>query len=203
MIRKPEAAERTSLLRRAAEAGLAGSRKLGTPNHTANRFGRGSVRKSTVAWLLGIFLFGLLSASSTGARLLGLLTMVPVCYVAWGWWKRNGADAETTERNACQGPLARKLERAGSIVDLLVPHPLDALDILTDSLERREERERENAKVARASDSRTGAAPKEFDPDEAFARYLAQKSSSEATARSAGAPHPSNNAGRTFGRRAL
>lgn len=198
MIRKPGAAEQASPLRRVAEAGLVMGGQRARPGSISEQHGLGTVKKSTVAWLLGIFLFGLITASSGGARLLGILTLVPVGYVAWRWYKRSTTGAREVGQ---QGPLARNFERAGDLVTLLVPHPLDALDIITDKLERREDEE-ESARARRVDTGRgsTSPASEPFDADKAFARYLAGKEAR--TSAPEPAPTPSSAIPpRTFGRR--
>jgi hypothetical protein len=88
LIRKPRSIERASPLRRAAEKGLYGGRQLrATVRATADVAGRG-LSKAAKVWLLVVFTFGALTASSAGAKLLGLLLLSPFYYLAWRKWRR-------------------------------------------------------------------------------------------------------------------
>jgi hypothetical protein len=86
LIRKPSAAERESSVRRVAEDAIASGRVLRNAGRNAGqRAGRGAGKIATF-WLLTMFTFGALTASSFGAKLLGLIIMAPFWYFAWRSW---------------------------------------------------------------------------------------------------------------------
>ena len=82
MIRKPAAAERESSVRRAAEAAVEGGRIL----HNATTRAPRGVSKGVLPLMLVMFTFGALTASSFGAKILGLIIMAPFWYFAWRYW---------------------------------------------------------------------------------------------------------------------
>jgi hypothetical protein len=77
LIRKPEGAERASALRRTAETTLEAGEWARSNSHKV-RNGCGSL----VGWYLAIiFLFGALTASSWGARILGVTIVSIFIYI--------------------------------------------------------------------------------------------------------------------------
>ncbi|WP_205478927.1 hypothetical protein [Sphingomonas arenae] len=88
LICKPTAAEQASPLRRAAEAGLRSGRQLHEAGRATSEVAKRGASKAASLWLLAMFTFGALTASSTGAKLFGLLLMSPFYYLAWRKWGR-------------------------------------------------------------------------------------------------------------------
>ena len=83
MIRKPAAAERESSVRRAAEVAVEGGRIL----HNASVRAPRGISRGVLPLMLVMFTFGALTASSFGAKILGLAIMAPFWFFAWRYWK--------------------------------------------------------------------------------------------------------------------
>jgi hypothetical protein len=78
LIRKPEGAERASVLRRTAEAGIEAGEWV---QQAGQKTGRGC--QVAAGWYLAvIFLFGALTASSWGARIFGVAIVGTGIYIA-------------------------------------------------------------------------------------------------------------------------
>ena len=113
LIRKPPAAERESSLRRAAEGTIAtGKAVYSVGNQIGVRTARGG-GKAVQIWLLGAFTFGALTASSFGAKVLGLLIMAPFWYFALRSRKRPAAaDSESASSVWAQATAPSLVEPA-------------------------------------------------------------------------------------------
>ncbi|GAA4003415.1 hypothetical protein [Sphingomonas humi] len=83
-IRKPTSAERASQLRRVADATIDTAQDLKAGAQATAR----KAQRVFAMFMLGMFTFGALSASSFGATLLGLLLLSPFYYLAYRGWRR-------------------------------------------------------------------------------------------------------------------
>jgi hypothetical protein len=81
LIRKPAEAERESSVRRAAETAIAGGRVVRDAGREIGTKTRRTTSKVAQYYLLGMFTFGAVMASSVGAKLLGLAIMAPFWYL--------------------------------------------------------------------------------------------------------------------------
>ncbi|MCW3798065.1 hypothetical protein OMW55_09645 [Sphingomonas sp. BN140010] len=181
LIRKPDAAERASPLRRAAEAGLTAGRDLHRSGRTASQAaGRGLGRVGAL-WLLVMFTFGALTAGSWGATLLGLAIMAPCWVFALRKWNKPPKPGESARSSGISKEDVHSTVH--DLVDLYAPWWF----IMPSR----------RKWVVPPVDDEPAA---QFDADAAFARYLAGKDSADPAA-PPGSPHPRGGAGRTFGRR--
>jgi hypothetical protein len=82
LIRKPAEAEQESSFRRAAEATIASGRMVRDAGREFGSQTRRTAGKTAQIYLLVMFTFGAVMASSVGAKLLGLTIMAPFWYLA-------------------------------------------------------------------------------------------------------------------------